>query len=164
MVHKGRDYERFLWRDLCGELPQIGSYTPPRWAKWGTYGQSSALRILLNAAQPTSDECVRIDMDPRLEYHWDLTPLGGGYQDMFYSIEWDADARTVTADLSIEWHSGGAEATKMWTQPPQIHPVPPFSISMLWDTHTTSDAAKWDWGTGSVQTFLRIDEQGYPYP
>lgn len=156
-LHRGQQYERFFWRDMCGELPQLEPWLPPRFALWEHYGKSSDLADWLNLHKPSSDECERRGMDFFLTYHWPLDVSGHDWTDIWYTIEWDFPARTVEGALRLEWGSGFAEAKRKWTQPPQISPVPSFSLPMLWDTHSTTNPSVWDWGTGSVQTFLQID-------
>ncbi len=163
-LHKGRPYEYFLWRDLCGEDQQFFGSIPGKYGRWQDYGGSGTLKSYLAASHVVSNECERRAMDPHLSWHWDVpsTPVGDVTID--YSVEWDFLARTVAATLGLTWSGGSADAAKLFGPGPIPSIQVPMSHTMLWDTSTTSDSSVWNWGTGSIATHLAIGYTPYPWP
>jgi len=161
MAHRGQGSPYFFWRDMCGELYQGANYSPRRNMKFQQYGTHSTLADWLQAHQPVSYQCIRVDWEQFLYYEWDLAGTGAPALYMRFECEWFPDERQIRNLFVIEWLHGGAEASKVWQQPPQIKPISGFTLPMNWDSSSTSDASIWSWGSGNIQTRLQMQDAAY---
>lgn len=164
MVHKGRDYELFIWRDLCGEYDQGTVIRTPKYCRWGGAAWTGTAITWLNANNPVSSECFRVDWDPSFIFEWDLSIPGIGDMLIQYQITFDPPARTIRADLSAVWGPHHAEADKTWGSPQLVEAVPYFLKQMDWDNRHSTTPSVWDWGIGGLTSSLRLEPQGYPWP
>jgi hypothetical protein len=163
-LHKGKHWELFIWRDLCGRYRQTTTIKTPRWAKWYNAAWSGSIVAYMNANQPTSNECQRVDMDPAFYWDWQPAVPGVVNTNIEYRITFDTPGGNIRADMMVTWAGGHAEADKTWTTNQIPEAIPPFLVAMNWDHRSSTNNTLWNWGVGGVSSTLGMDPQGYPYP
>lgn len=162
-LHTGKEYEYYLWRDLCGEQHGGGLFQPAKYCRWQSYAGAGSILLYMNAHHPISNECERDGMEARLEYYWDLLSVGPDHPQFYWRVEWNMVARTISGELDVNWSGGHANAKVTITQPPSIKLTPTFGREITWNTQTTTSTAKWDWGLAGVGHLLDLRGPLRPY-
>lgn len=163
-LHKGRPYEYFFYRDMCGEEQQFPPDIPCKYAFWQEYRGAGSLCEALSASHIVSDECLGNPWDKYLQWNWGhfLEPYGN--ITITYTCEFFYDDRRTYCELDVIWDTGAASASKTFDVGQMVKCWCPFSRAMLWDTHASTDLTVWDWRSGPVSTILTLGARRYPWP